>query len=99
MLLYLIVKEAMTALTLQFDVFLDGEKILHHSIDFDSPFERVKLCMQYFVLFGLLKQLFLLLVARRVKKANLSLLDPPLRDLAAKVGIAGTAVLESGVEV
>ena len=92
MLLYFIVKKALTALALQLDVFLDGKKVLHHGIDFDSPLERVKLCMQYFVLLGLLKQLFLLLVARRVKKANLSLLDPPLRDLAAQVSIAGTAV-------
>ena len=92
MLLYFIVKKALTALALQLDVFLDGKEVLHHGIDFDSPLERVKLCMQYFVLLGLLKQLFLLLVARRVKKANLSLLDPPLRDLAAQVSIAGTAV-------
>ena len=99
MLLYIIVKKALTALALQLDVFLNGKKVPHHSIHFDSPLKRIKLCMQYFVLFSLLKQLFLLLVARRVKKANLSLLDSPLRDLSAQVGIARTAVLESSVEV
>ena len=98
MLLYIVVKKALTTLALQLNVFLDGKKFLHHSIDFDAPLERVKLRMQYFVLLRLLKQLFLLLVARRVEKANFSLFDPPLRDFAAKVRIAGTAVLES-VEV
>lgn len=83
MLLNIIVKKALATLALQLDIFLDGEEILHDSVDFASPFERVQLRMQYLVLFSLLKQLLLLLVATWVEKANFSLFNLTLRDFAA----------------
>ena len=55
MLFNVIVEHAITSLALQFNVFLDVQKLLVDRINFDAPLEWIELRLQDLVLLGLFK--------------------------------------------
>ena len=95
-LLYLVIKDALATLALQLNLFLDILELFVDGFDFEAPLERVELRLQYLVLFGLLKEMLLLLLESRVEETDLSFFYTPLCDLSAQVCIAGPAVFKHG---
>ena len=84
----------MAALALQLDLFFDVLELFVDGFDFEAPLKRVELRLQYLVLLGLLKELLLLLLERRVEEADLGLLDPRLGYLSPQVRVARPAALQ-----
>lgn len=96
-LLYLVIKDAVATLALQLNLFLDILELFVDGFDFEAPLKRVELRLQYLVLFGLLKEVLLLLLESRVEETDLSLFYTRLCDLSAQVCIARPAVFQHGL--